>query len=200
MFSAGVGVRRRRPSAALFVAEASMTTPIRGRAHLLGDEVNTDIHCSSKYLPGRDSAFVAARAFEQIAPGFASRLRPGDLIVAGRHFGINSSREQAVEVMRMMGVAAVLAASFGRQFFRNAINGGLPVAECDVAGIEEGDEVELDLAAGRVRVPARGIERAVPPLPAAIRAVLAAGGLIPFVQRHPDWGIGANPDGGRARA
>jgi len=162
-------------------------TTIEGRAHLLGDEINTDLHCSSKYLPGRDAAYIAERAFEQVAPGFAARFGKGDIIVAGKNFGINSSREQAVHVMHMMGVAGIVAASFGRQFFRNAINNGLPVVECDVAGIEEGDEISIDLEAGRVAVPARGITRGVPRLPPEIRAILAAGGLIPFLRKHPQW-------------
>jgi 3-isopropylmalate dehydratase small subunit len=166
-----------------------MMKNIRGRAHLLGDEVNTDIHCSSKYLPGRDNAYIAQRAFEQVAPGFASRFRPGDIIVAGRNFGINSSREQAVHVMRMMGVAAIVAASFGRQFFRNAINNGLPVLECGVSGIAQGAGVEIDLAAGRIVVPATSLTRAVTPLPAGVLAILAAGGLIAFLKQHPDWNI-----------
>lgn len=160
---------------------------LKGRAHLLGDEINTDLHCSSKYLPGRDTAYIAQRAFEQVAPGFALRFEKGDIIVAGRNFGINSSREQAVHVMRMMGVAAVVASSFGRQFFRNAINNGLPVIECDIAGIAQGDEIEVDLEAGRVSVAARNIARGATQLPREIRAILSAGGLIPFLQRHPHW-------------
>lgn len=162
-------------------------TGVTGRAHLLGEEINTDVHCSSKYLPGRDTAYIAQRAFEQVAPGFAARFRPGDVIVAGKNFGINSSREQAVHVMRMMGVAAVVAVSFGRQFFRNAINNGLPVVECDIAGIAEGDEIAVDLEAGRVTIPSRGIARSVPSLPREVQAILAAGGLIAFLQQHPQW-------------
>lgn len=160
---------------------------IRGRAHVLGDDVNTDLHCSSKYLPGRDNAYIAQHAFEKLVPGFASRIRQADVIVAGENFGINSSREQAVHVLRMMGVAAVVARSFGRQFFRNAINNGLPVIECDITGIEQGDEIEVDAERGRVAVPARGIVRGVTSLPAEIRAILAAGGLIAFLKEHPDW-------------
>jgi 3-isopropylmalate dehydratase small subunit len=87
----------------------------------------------------------------------------------------------------MMGVAAVVARSFGRQFFRNAINNGLPVIECDITGIEQGDEIEVDAERGRVAVLARGIVRGVTPLPAEIRAILAAGGLIAFLKEHPDW-------------
>jgi len=171
-----------------------MTALIRGRAHLLGDDVNTDIHCSSKYHPGRDNAYVAQHAFEQLAPGFATRLAKGDVIVAGRNFGNNSSREQAVHILRLMGVGAIVAASFGRQFFRNCINNGLPVVESNVSGISENDEIELDLGIGRVAVPARGIVREVPPLPAAVQDLLAAGGLIPFLKAHPDWKINETAD------
>jgi len=92
-----------------------------------------------------------------------------------------------VHILRLMGVSAIVAASFGRQFFRNCINNGLPGVECALPGIEEGDGIEIDLAEGRVTVPARGLVREVPPLPAAAREILAAGGLIPFLQSHPDW-------------
>jgi len=166
-----------------------MTIRICGKAHLLGAGINTDIHCSSKYHLGRDNASVAQHAFEPVAPGFAARLAKGDVIVAGRNFGNNSSREQAVHILRLMGVGAIVAASFGRQFFRNCINNGLPVVECNVSGISENDEIELDLAMGRVAVPARGIVRETPSLPAEVQAILGAGGLIPFLKAHPDWRI-----------
>lgn len=164
-----------------------MNTRIKGRVHVLGDNINTDLNCSSKYLPGKDNAYVAQHAFEQVAPGFASRFRPGDVIVAGRNFGINSSREQAVHIMRTMGVGAIVAQSFGRLFFRNTINNGLPVIECDISGIADGDEIEIDLAAGKLTVAARGISRTVAALPPAVQQILAAGGLIAYLREHPDW-------------
>ncbi len=164
---------------------------IKGSARILGDDVSTDIHCSSKYLPGKDATYIATVAFDQVAPGFAKGFVKGDIIVAGKNFGINSSREQAVHVMHRLGVAAIIAPSFGRQFYRNAINNGMPVIECDTAGIAAGDAVELDLAGGRIGVPARNIARTVPPLPAAVQALLSAGGLIPLLQKHPDWNLGA---------
>ncbi len=163
---------------------------IRGSARVLGDEISTDIHCSSKYLPGKDTAYMAQHAFEQLAPGFAQGFKKGDVIVAGKNFGINSSREQAVHIMHQMGVAAIVAPSFGRQFFRNAINNGMPVIECDISGIAAGDVVEIDLIAGHVAVASRNITRTVPPLPVAVQALLEAGGLIPFLQKHPDWNLG----------
>jgi len=164
-----------------------MATSIDGHVHLLGDEINTDLNCSSKYLPGKDNAYVAQHAFEQVAPGFVSRFKGGDVIVAGASFGINSSREQTVHIMRMMGVAAIVARSFGRQFFRNAINNGLPVIECDIAGIADGDEISIDLVSGKVTVAARSISHTVTILPPAVQSILEAGGLIPFLQAHPDW-------------
>ena len=109
------------------------------------------------------------------------------MIVAGKNFGINSSREQAVHIMRAMGVAVIVAASFGRQFFRNCINNGLPAVECDVTAVEQGDEIEVDIGAGRVAVPARKISRTVAALPPEVQAILAAGGLIDFLRKHPDW-------------
>ena len=171
------------------MAGSGMIGKINGRAHLLPEEINTDVHCSAKYLAGRDTAYVAQHAFEQIAPQFVARFKPGDIIVAGRNFGINSSREQAVHAMRLLGVSAVVSPAFGRQFFRNAINNGLAVVECDIGGIAEGDDLEIDLSGGTLKVAARGIESTFVPLAPAIQTLLAAGGLIPFLQRHPDWTI-----------
>jgi len=166
-----------------------MTSRIAGLARILPAEINTDINCSSKYLPGKDNAYIAQHAYENVAPGFAARFKPGDVIVAGKNFGINSSREQAVHIMRLMGVAAIVAPAFGRQFFRNAINNGLPVVECDIDGIIDGDHIAIDLDAGTVEVSARGIARKVPALPPAVQRILAEGGLIPFLQKHPDWNL-----------
>src|SRR5215217_4631554 len=125
-----------------------MISVIKGNARVLPEHINTDINCSSKYLPGKDNAYIAQHAFDNVAPGFAARFKPGDVIVAGKNFGINSSREQAVHIMKLMGVAAIVAPAFGRQFFRNAINNGLPVVECDVSGIDQADTLEIDLTAG----------------------------------------------------
>ena len=166
-----------------------MNNHIQGHARLLGAEINTDINCSSKYLPGKDNAYIAQHAFDNVAPGFAARFKAGDVIVAGRHFGINSSREQAVHIMKLMGVSAIVAPAFGRQFFRNAINNGLVVVECEIAEIAEGDAVAIDLARGKVGVAARNISRSVAVLPPAVQRILADGGLIAYLQKHPDWNL-----------
>jgi 3-isopropylmalate dehydratase small subunit len=91
--------------------------------------------------------------------------------------------------MKLMGVAAIVAPAFGRQFFRNAINNGLPVIECAIDGIADGDVIEVDLARGQVAVASRNINRTVPVLPPAVQRILAEGGLIAFLQKHPDWSL-----------
>jgi 3-isopropylmalate dehydratase small subunit len=164
---------------------------VRGNAFVLGDDVNTDLNCSGKYLPGKDDAYVAAHAFEAVSPGFAARFQVGGLIVAGKHFGINSSREQAVHILRRMGVAAILAPTFGRQFFRNAINNGLLVLECDTAGIGNGDVLLLDRKAHVLKLPTKDIVRPLHPLPAVVDAILREGGLFPFLRKYPDWELPA---------
>jgi 3-isopropylmalate dehydratase small subunit len=169
--------------------EANTDAVIKARVFLLGNDVNTDLNCSGKYLPGKDEAFIAAQAFEAVSPGFASRFVAGSVIVAGTNFGINSSREQAVHILRRMGVAAIVAPSFGRQFFRNAINNGLPLVECDIAGIEQDDHIEVDLAGQLLTVPTKGLTRNLGAVPQAIRAILREGGLIPFLKKYPDWQI-----------
>ena len=161
---------------------------ISGVAFVLGDDVNTDINCSNKYLPGKDVAYVAAHAFEQLAPTLATdiAISRGGILVAGAHFGINSSREQAVHVMGAMNVRAIVAQSFGRQFFRNAINNGMPVFECDTSAIQNTDQLAIDFSAGTISLNAQPLHRS-PPLPAEILAILSLGGLIPFLQKYPDW-------------
>ena len=160
---------------------------IEATAWVLGDDVNTDLNCSGKDLPGKDEAYIAAHAFEAVDPSFVQHFKSGDIIVAGTHFGINSSREQAVHILRRMGVAAIVAPSFGRQFFRNAINNGLLVVECDTADISDGDTLTLDLDAHTLTAQGGALKRALPDIPQAVRAILREGGLIAFLAKHPNW-------------
>jgi 3-isopropylmalate/(R)-2-methylmalate dehydratase small subunit len=158
------------------------------RSYLLGDDVNTDLHCSSKYLPGKSTEYIAGVAFEELSPGIAKIISGagGGFLVAGHHFGINSSREQAVHVLRMMGVKGIVAKSFGRQFFRNAINNGLPVLECDTSSINDGDLLTVDFASGMVRTQ-NGSSIQGLSLPKEILSLIDAGGLIPFLKNNPLW-------------
>jgi 3-isopropylmalate/(R)-2-methylmalate dehydratase small subunit len=166
---------------------------IRGTAHRFGDDVNTDYIISAKHKAATiDVAEMARYAMADIDPGFASRARPGDIVVAGRNFGCGSSRETAVTVLLALGISAVLASSFARIFFRNAINLGLPALECDTSGIRSGDDIEVLLDRGAAVNRTRCAELAVTPLPPVMRALLAAGGLEPYLREHGDLVL---PDG-----
>lgn len=160
---------------------------LRGHAHVFGDDVNTDYIIAAQHKAASlDIAAMARHTFEDIDPEFVRRVRPGDLVVAGANFGCGSSRETAVHVLTACGVAAVVAQSYARIFFRNAINNGLPAAACDPRGIEQSDLVELDLETGVLEVPGRRIRRQVAPLPPVMRAVLSAGGLAAYLRQHGD--------------
>jgi 3-isopropylmalate dehydratase small subunit len=174
---------------------------IKGRVFVLGDDVDTD-----QILPG----YAMAEPFENLgrfalagAKGldFASCLRPGDIIVAGRNFGCGSSREQAPIALKMAGVALVIAKGFARIFRRNAINIGLPVYAADLTGLlQDGDILQADLAGGRVVYPG-GVATA-PPLSASALKTLDFGGLIPRVRA--ELGIvrcsASTPNGSAAKA
>jgi 3-isopropylmalate/(R)-2-methylmalate dehydratase small subunit len=164
---------------------------IEGNTFLLGEEVNTDINCSSKYLPGKDSEYVSTVAFDKLEPGFAQGViaNGGGILVAGKNFGINSSREQAIHVLHLMNIKCILAPSFGRQFFRNAINNGLPIIECDTSDIQAGEILKVDLQLGQVISKAHKIP--FTPLPQEILKIIQMGGLLNFITKHPDWNFAA---------
>jgi 3-isopropylmalate/(R)-2-methylmalate dehydratase small subunit len=156
----------------------------KGRVWKYGDDVNTDVIFPGKYTyQPMEPAEMAQHALEDLDPEFAKNVRPGDVIVAGKNFGCGSSREQAATCLKAAGVAAVIAPSFSRIFFRNAINNGLPVIELasGTETVETGDEVEIDFEAGIVRHD--GAEYRFPALPPEVLAILKDGGLIPHVKR-----------------
>ena len=158
---------------------------IAGRAHRFGDDINTDYIIASKYKTASlDPAELTRHLMEDIDPGFAQRIRPGDIIVAGRNFGCGSSREGAPVVIKAAGIGAVVARSFARIFFRNAINIGLPVFICDTAGIDTGHDLELDLEAGTGRDVTAGLAIQAAPLPKAMINVVRDGGLAAHIRKH----------------
>ncbi len=168
-------------SAALAV---QMQTRFRGRAWVFGEDISTDHIIAGRYLGTTDPKVFAEHAMEAVDPEFAKKAKPGDLIVAGPNFGCGSSREQAPLALKHLGISVIIAASFARIFFRNAINLALPVIECP--GIEEkvkaGEEVELDLEKGEVRTASGGI-LTFKPLPPHMLEILEAGGLVPKLKR-----------------
>ncbi len=161
---------------------------LRGRAFKFGDNISTD-----HIVPGRLAHLrsnlpeLAKHVLEDADPSFASRVRVGDFIVAGGNFGLGSSREHAPLVIKMAGVGAIIARSVARIFFRNAINLGLPVLLCDTDKINDGDELEVDLAAGKVRDITSGTELAFSKIPQVMLDILDEGGLIPYIKKYGDF-------------
>lgn len=152
-----------------------MKSVIKGKAWLYGDDIDTDVIIPGKYLRTTDMQVFADHAMEGIDPGFSKKISPGDIIVAGNNFGCGSSREQAPLALKHAGVGCVLAKSFGRIFFRNSINVGLPLMEADVT-CEEGDEVEVNLHEGKVKVGDNVFEGHK--LPDFLLEILTDGGLV----------------------
>jgi 3-isopropylmalate/(R)-2-methylmalate dehydratase small subunit len=158
---------------------------LKGKAFKFGDDISTDHICPGRYFHLRSNLpELAKHAMEDADPDFAGRVSPGDFVVGGRNFGLGSSREHAPVVIKMCGVSAVLAKSAARIFFRNAVNVGLPVLLCDTDMIGDGDELEVDLAAGRVKNLTSGGELAVAKFPDVMLVILEAGGLIPYIKKH----------------
>ena len=157
---------------------------IKGRAHKYGDDVNTDVIYPGKYTYMQLSPDqMAQHAMEDIDPEFHKKVKPGDVIVAGKNFGCGSSREQAASCLKYAGIEAIIAKSFSRIFFRNTINFGLlAIAHPEAAEfIHDGDEVEIDRKAGIIRV--RGKEFKFPPYPELVEGILDAGGLMPYLEK-----------------
>lgn len=158
-----------------------------GRAWRYGDNVDTDVIIPARYLTTTDEAKLAAHALEDLDPSFAGSVRQGDVLVVGANFGCGSSREHAPVALKAAGVSAVVAESFARIFFRNAINTGLPIVVCPeaVASTEDGDEIEVDAAAGRVTNVTKGSAfEAAEKLPAQVMAIVEAGGLVEWVRER----------------
>jgi 3-isopropylmalate/(R)-2-methylmalate dehydratase small subunit len=155
-----------------------------GRAWIFGDDVNTDVLAPGAYIKGPLEE-LAKHCLESIDPGFAPGAKPGDVVVGGENFGMGSSREQAVIALNMLGVSAVLAKSFARIFYRNALNLGLPALVCAEAGtIEAGHELRVDAEAGVVENLTTGERLACEPIPAHLMAMIADGGLLPHLEKR----------------
>jgi 3-isopropylmalate/(R)-2-methylmalate dehydratase small subunit len=157
---------------------------VSGKAWKYGDNVNTDVIFPGKYTyTVTDPAEMAMHALEDLDASFASSVRPGDIVVAGRNWGCGSSREQAVTCLKAAGVGAVVASSFARIFFRNAINNGLPAIVCPAAAeaIEPSQAVQIDLGSARILCPAG--EFAFQPFPPSVERILAEGGLIAYLKK-----------------
>jgi 3-isopropylmalate/(R)-2-methylmalate dehydratase small subunit len=158
---------------------------LRGKAWKFGDAISTDHIAPGRYFHLRSNLpELAKHVLEDARPEFAGQVKLGDFVVAGSNFGQGSSREHAPTIIKQAGVGAVLAKSFARIFFRNGINIGLPLIQCDTDQIAEGDELEVDLAAGEVRNLTQGTTLRFIPLPPVMRKILDEGGLVAHIQKH----------------
>jgi 3-isopropylmalate/(R)-2-methylmalate dehydratase small subunit len=158
---------------------------LSGMVHKYGSNVDTDAIIPARYLNVSEPEELARHCMEDIDLDFVKRVKPGDVIVATTNFGCGSSREHAPLAIKAAGISCVIAATFARIFFRNGINIGLPLLECEeaVAGISAGDEMAVDLDTGKIRNVTTGQEYQAKPYPAFMSELIAAGGLIEYTSR-----------------
>jgi 3-isopropylmalate/(R)-2-methylmalate dehydratase small subunit len=159
---------------------------LKGKVFKYGADVNTDAIIPARYLNLSQPAELAAHCMEDIDVSFLKKVKPGDIIMATNNFGCGSSREHAPLAIKAAGVSCVIAASFARIFFRNAINIGLPLLECPeaVAGTDAGDILEVDLTRGRIRNVTKDKTFTARPYPDFMSELIAAGGLIPYTKQR----------------
>ena len=164
---------------------------MQGKAFKFGDNISTD-----HIAPGRlfhlrsDLQEFSKHVLEDADENFAKNMKKGDFVVAGNNFGLGSSREHAPQIIKIAGVGAVIAKSFARIFYRNAINIGLLAIECDTDGIDAGDELDLDIKAGTLKNLTKGTITAIEPLPDVMIKLLEDGGLIEHIKKNGDLVLG----------
>ncbi|MEG6565605.1 3-isopropylmalate dehydratase small subunit [Thermoanaerobacterium saccharolyticum] len=157
---------------------------MEGKAIKYGDNVDTDVIIPARFLNTSDPKELAAHCMEDLDKSFKDRVKPGDIMVAGDNFGCGSSREHAPIAIKESGISCVIAKSFARIFYRNAINIGLPILECPEAAssIEDGDIVSVDFETGVIKDITKGIEFKSQPFPEFIKKIIECGGLVNYVK------------------
>jgi 3-isopropylmalate dehydratase small subunit len=162
---------------------------LQGKIYKFGDNINSDIIIPGRYLIYIEPDKLAEHAFEVLGDGFPAKLRQFEILVAGRNFGCGSAREQAVTAIMGLGIKAVVACSFARTFYRNAINSGLPIVECPdlYAAAAEGDAIRIDLTAGEIHH--NGSRYAFPKFPDSMRQLLEVGGLAGYLKNYCRGGL-----------
>lgn len=161
-----------------------MSAELEGRVFLVGDDVDTDLLAPGAYMKAPIEE-LARHCLEALDPDFARSVRPGDILLAGRHFGTGSSREQAAQALSLLGIRAVVARSFAGIFYRNALNLGLLAVVCpDWDGIARFDRVRLDPRAGRLLHLASGRSFACRPIPPHLLDMVESGGIVPWLERR----------------
>jgi len=168
-----------------------MESRFTGRAHVYGDDIDTDRIIAGKYTKTLNLQDLADHVLEDLDVDFRSKLAKGDVLVAGDNFGCGSSREQAPLALKVAGVSAVVARYFARIFFRNAINIGLPVLEVPDLEADAGDELEIDLRLGRVRNVTKGTTHEASAMPQVMIDILAQGGLVAYLKKNGTYDASA---------
>jgi 3-isopropylmalate/(R)-2-methylmalate dehydratase small subunit len=161
----------------------------RGRAWVFKDNIDTDVIIPARYLNTTDPKELALHCMEDLDPKFSTKVKPGDIIVAGDNFGCGSSREHAPLAIKSVGISCVIASSFARIFYRNSINIGLPILECEdnVKNIKTGDVLEIDTETGDIRNTTTNVTYKARPFPEFIREIINSGGLLNYAK-----GVGEN--------
>jgi 3-isopropylmalate/(R)-2-methylmalate dehydratase small subunit len=163
-------------------------TILKGKAFKFGDNISTDHVIPGRYAHLRsDLPELAKHVMEDADPNFVEKVKSGDFIVAGKNFGLGSSREHAALVIKMAGVSAIVAKSVARIFFRNAINQGLPTLICDTDKIDAGDKLEVNLTRGTITDLTKDVQLAFGKIPKVMLDILNEGGLIPYIAKHGDF-------------
>ena len=159
---------------------------LKGKVHKYGADVNTDVIIPARYLSLSEPAELAEHCMEDIDQDFLNRVQPGDIIMATTNFGCGSSREHAPLAIKAAGVSCIIAKSFARIFFRNAVNIGLPLFECDdaVAQTEAGDILEVDLSSGQIKNLTNGTTFTAKPYPDFMAELISVGGLIEYTKKR----------------
>ena len=159
---------------------------INGKTWKFGNDIDTDAIIPARYLNTTDAAALASHCMEDADAEFSSKVRPGDIIAAGKNFGCGSSREHAPIAIKASGVACVVAHSFARIFYRNALNMGLPILECPEGAdrIRTGDELEIDLDSGLIENLTRKEKYTAQPIPPFMQKLIKAGGLMEYVKEQ----------------
>lgn len=156
---------------------------LKGRVHKFKDDINTDDIIAAKYLVSIDPSELGKKCMETIAPDFAKKVNKGDIIVAGKNFGCGSSREHAPIAIKGVGISCVIAESFARIFYRNAINIGLPIIElAGVCDINDSDELEVDLGSGEIKNVTKGKVYKSAKFPEFMQDIVSAGGLMQWIR------------------
>jgi len=155
---------------------------VRGNTFVFGDRIDTDVLAPGPYMR-EPMSVLASHCLEAVDPRFASEVRPGDIVVGGESFGIGSSREQAVQALAELGVGAIIAKSFARIFYRNALNLGVPALVCSDLEAARGDELEVLPVEGRIINHTSGREFTCEKIPPQLMEIVAGGGLMPWLER-----------------